>query len=314
MARRTKEANMAVTTTFNNNSDLLDEVWQSIFLSVSRLKDLISLSTVCRRFRKLILNEWFLRKYFTEHSKLFEGLIIYYNFSNVVQGRNPFCNLIQSFKRGKFDNFIADESKMTIEKDSSFNCIFKPIGDFVEIHNNYDLFRSRTILETCSFSLWFFLCKRPSYKDSNWLRFTWDLIEDRPQRSRPITVYVNHERHLEFYVNHGGFIQAQHSNLPKLQLDIWHHITILIVQTSPDDTSIELYLNSQKLAEYKLQKRFRPPYHDISIEASTTDTHLAEICIWKRKITVKEIKAMFEQKTILKRVDLVTDHLSRIRF
>lgn len=314
MPRRTREANIAVTTTCNTGSDLSDEIWQSIFLSISSRNDLICLSTVCRRFRKLILNEWFLRKYFAEHPKHFEDLIIYYNFSNVALGQNPFFNSIKSLKRGQWDNFISDQSKMIIETDSSFDYILKTIGDFVKIHNNYDLFRSRTILETCSLSFWFFLCKRPSSKDSNWLTFTLDLIEDRPRRSRPITIYVNVERHLEFYVNHGGYIQAQQSKSPKLQFDIWHHITVVIAQTSPNDTSIELYLNSEKLAEYKLWKRFLPPYHDISIEASPTDTHLAEICIWKRKVTVKEIKTMFEQKTTLKKVDFVTDILSRVRF
>ncbi|CAF3888899.1 unnamed protein product [Rotaria sp. Silwood1] len=170
------------------------------------------------------------------------------------------------------------------------------------------------MLETCSLSFWFFLCKRPPSKDSNWLTFTLDLTEDRPRRSRPITIYVNSERHLEFGVNYACCIQSQHSNSPKLQLDIWHHITVLIAQTSPDDTSIELYLNSQKLAEYKLSKRFRPPYHDISIEASPTDTHLAEICVWKRKLTAKEIQIMFEQKTTLKRLDFAMDILSRVQF
>ncbi|CAF1017145.1 unnamed protein product [Rotaria magnacalcarata] len=314
MARRAREANTTVTTTLNNDSNLSDEIWQSIFLSISSFNNLICLSTVCRRFRKLILNEWFLKKYFVEHPKLFGNLIIYYNFSNVALGQNPFCNSIKSLKRGQWDNCINDQSEIIIEKDSSFDYSLKTIGDFVKIRNDYDLFRSRTILETCSFSFFFFLCKRPSSKDNSWLTVTLDLIEDRPRRSRPITIYVNAERHLEFSVNYAFCIQTQHSNSPKLQFDMWYHITVLIAQTSPDDTSIELYLNSQKLADYKLSKRFRPPYHDISIEASIRDTHLAEICIWKRKLTVKEIKTIFEQQTTLKRVDFVTDILSRVRY
>ncbi|CAF4334683.1 unnamed protein product, partial [Rotaria magnacalcarata] len=225
------------------------------------------------------------------------------------KSQNPFCNSIKSLKRGQWDNCINDQSEIIIEKDSSFDYSLKTIGDFVKIRNDYDLFRSRTILETCSFSFFFFLCKRPSSKDNSWLTVTLDLIEDRPRRSRPITIYVNAERHLEFSVNYAFCIQTQHSNSPKLQFDMWYHITVLIAQTSPDDTSIELYLNSQKLADYKLSKRFRPPYHDIGIEASIRDTHLAEICIWKRKLTVKEIKTIFEQQTTLKRVDFVTDIL-----
>ena len=314
MPRRPTQVNVTKTTIFNNNSNLCDEIWQSIFLSISSFNDLISVSMVCRRFRKLILNEWFLRKYFAAHPKLFVDLIIYYNFSNVAEGQNPFYNSIKSIKRGQYDNSVPNQSEVIIEKDSSFDYILKPMRDFVKIRNDYDLFRSRTILDTCSFSFWFLLCKRRSNKDSHWLTLTLDLTEDRPRRSRPITIYVNTERHLEFYVNNGGFIQLHHSNSPILQFDIWHNITVLIAQASPEDTSIELYLNSQKLAEFKVSRRFRPPYHDISIEASPTDTHLAEICIWKRKITAKEIKTMFEHKTTLNRVDFVTDILSRVQF
>lgn len=314
MPRRTGKVNTIVTTTFNNDYELPDEIWHFIFLSISSFNDLVCLSKVCRRFRKLILNEWFLKKYFTEYPKLFENLLIYYNFSNVALGQNPFFNAIKSLKRGQLDNFIDDQNNMIIEKDSSFDYCLKTIGPFVKIRNSYDLFRSRTILETCSFSFFFFLCKRLSNNDSNWLTFTLDLIEDRPQRSRPITIYVNAEQQLEFSINYGLCIQSQHSNSRKLQFDMWYHITVLIAQISPDDTSIELYLNSEKLAEYKLCKRFRPPYHDINIEASLTDTRLAEICIWKRKLTVKEIKTIFEQQTTLKKVNFVPDILSGVRF
>lgn len=314
MPRQTRRDNTTIATPFKNDTDLFDEIWQSIFLLISSFNDLICASMTCRRFRKLILNEWFLKKYFTEYPKLFGDLIIYYSFSNVALGQNPFYSSIKILKHGRYDNFVPDQSKIIIEKDSSFEYILKPIGNFVKIRNDYDLFRNRTILETCSLSFWLFLCKRSLNEDSHWLTFTLDLIEDRPRKSRPITIYVNMKQHLEFYINHGGYIQAHHSNSPKLPFNTWHHITVLIAQTSSNDTSIELYLNSQKIAEYKLWTRFRPPYHDISIEASLTDTYLAEICIWKRKLTMKEIKAIFEQKTTLKRVNFVTAILSATQF
>lgn len=295
MSRRARKTNVALNmSTMNEELGIPDEIWEFIFLCIPCYEDLICVSMVNHRFQKLIRSDSFMRRYFLKYPPLFRDLIIYYNFSNVALGQNPFHNTMKSLKRGKYDNIVPCQNDLVIEQDSMLNYILKSNGNPVQIRNSYDLSRSRTILENCSFSFRFFICNRPVAKENHWLIFTLQLTEGRPQRDRTITIYVNTEKQLEFYVNNGGFIQPHHSNSVKLQIEKWYEITLLILQTSSDDTSIELYLDGEKLGEYKLHKRFRPPYHDITLEASLTDTCLSEIRAWKRKLTVKEIKNMFK--------------------
>ena len=144
------------------NTELPDELWCKILLlSKLSFNELIQLTTVSHQFRRLILNEWFLKKYiYKYHPKLTDDLVIHLNFATVGTQQyrsNPFVNSISAAQNGALG--ISDVRKapcgVIIRPHALFDHILKFENNHQSVTNSFILDHNE--YETLSLSFWFFL-------------------------------------------------------------------------------------------------------------------------------------------------------------
>ncbi|CAF0937648.1 unnamed protein product [Adineta ricciae] len=269
--------------------DLPPEVWSKIILLAKpTYKQLIQLSTVSQKFRRLILNKWFLKKCFTKYPMLTKDLLLHIDFTNVIEtDQNPLMNSIGDMC-GYHDSVVKHNDGITIETDELFNRILtfqtaKPIW----LINAFNL--QKCSLKTFSISLWFFYS-------------TDGIIVFHFQRAYSwwwcIQITMDIEKQMKIRV----ILPSKIWDIDGGQRDehVWHHVAI-----THGETSLHIYIDGQLIKKIDLQYGEPIRVHNLRIGCHfSSGSGLADIAVWGRRL-LPEIKSIYQQKTSIKQADLI---------
>ncbi|CAF0752005.1 unnamed protein product [Adineta steineri] len=273
------------------NNILPPEILQKIFLlSAESLHDALHISTTCQLWRKLIFNPFFIEHYWIfddKHRK--KGLIRWWNFNeNIPDQNNPFrnCSITNCFL-GKCANF-RDDSEITEE----------------EVPKN-------TIDRGSDYTIAFWLLI-PEIGDEP--RCIFMVRDDDWDYTRSAGVAIDETNFLSIVFASTISERIIQSNV-QMKPDQWYHI-VLVQECIPGDEKPQqhLWINGKLELTEKVPIAAFSSTAEVCFFFSILWNHsIADVSYWSRRLLPLEIRAIYEQKTSIDKVNMakyIFEHLN----
>ncbi|CAF1535842.1 unnamed protein product, partial [Didymodactylos carnosus] len=257
----------------------------------SSLDQLLKLSTVCRTFRHLIINDWFLQKYYFS---FFHKLNIWCQFSN------------ESTTSGDSDDFLHNSVKNIIDEEKTL--INKSIPPEIETNGFFNHGPCLTFSDSCthiekcyelnadnfSFSFWFL--SRATHFDLPLMHIVFE-----NEQSRLSLRFRVHDNQLQFWIP----CTPRWITLGQWQINEWHHIAVVFVSLETPQT-IKIYLNSNKnvLKIRTCSYVHVGPFRSLKVAIGYVNGSFADFAVWSTILLPIEIRSIFHQKTTINKVNV----------
>ena len=89
-----------------------------------------------------------------------------------------------------------------------------------------------------------------------------------------------------------------------LKIKTWHHLAIVFRNTERNTISV-LYLNGQKFRKVQFGISLLKPSRIVLIRSNLENGNLADIAFWTRELLPVDIKAIYQQKRIIEKIDII---------
>ncbi|UJR11616.1 hypothetical protein I4U23_015798 [Adineta vaga] len=279
--------------TFIYTIELPPEIWSKIILLAKpSYKQLIQLSVVSQTFRRLILNEWFLKKCFSRYPKLEQDLILHIDFTNVTKTLiNPLINSVHG-TIGLHDALSENNEDISIENNELFDRVL--ILNAVEPTWLFNVFTlNKVVSNSFSILLWF-LCSSEGKLVLHFShRYSWWCIQ----------IEIDVEKQMKIKIFYGT--KTWTVDAGKRDKDIWQHLAITRFKAS-----LNFYVNGQKIKKIELDKSTNTQFDTFRIASYFSNgSALADIAVWSRRL-LPEIKSIYQQKTSIRQADFIGGLLS----
>ena len=287
------------------NIKLPSELWSKILLQADlSFEELISVSKVCRQLHSLIFNEWFLQKYGL--SPIQQDLVLHLNFAHP---RNYSENAIPISQGGLQCKNASHQKQITREVNPLFHHTLKFVSSkqLSSITSKFILIEK--ITSSNSFSISFWLLLTDDDKNLQTIEFS---FEDIPHYSESSDSHA-----LTFDIAHGGKQIEFECCAPRgprkrvvkdgsLVIGQWYFFTVVYSHKDKSKTpSLKIYEDCKELSEltsFKIPLAYEY-YFNICIRGSAI--MLADIAFWSRELNPMELKAIYQQRTSLDKVNLI---------
>jgi hypothetical protein len=288
----------------SSKSKLPPELWSKILLQAKlSLEELFSVATVCRQFYSIIFNELFLRKC---------GL-------NFAHPRNCFENAIPISQNGlQCENAALYQRQVFIEANPIFGHTLKFDSSkrSSEITSKFVLNQKITCSNSFSISFWFLLTNDD--KNLQTIEFN---FEDTPTYSTS-----SDSDTLTFDIVNGGAqidfeccgrrerCKMTHKDA-SLAIGQWYHFAMVYSHKDKSKVPVlKLYQDWKELYECKNFKISLSSKDYFKIYTRISAMTLADIALWSRELIPLELKAIYQQRTSLDKVNLIQSLLAMNHF
>jgi hypothetical protein len=271
-----------------NTIELPPEIWSKIILHTKpSYKELMQLSTVSQKFRRLILNRWFLNMCFAKYPILTRDLILHVDFSNVTDTpTNPLINSIHG-ARGVHDRLSENNEGMKIETSEIFDRVLTFYSTETTYFFNVFIF-DKSVSNAFSISLWFLHSSEGKIIFHFCHRHYWWSVE--------IDIDVEQQMKIRTFFN--GKLSTIDAG--KRAEHIWHHLAITRFKTS-----LHFYINGQLINKTQLNGWSHTHFDTLRISGCfSNNSSIADIAVWNRRL-LPEIKSIYQQKTSIRQAVLI---------
>jgi hypothetical protein len=292
------------------NTKLPSELWLKIFLQAKlSLKEVVSVSKVCRQFHRLIFNELFLQK--CGFSPVQHDLVLHLNFAHQ---RNYSENAIPISQGGLQCENASLQRQAIIEANALFGHTLKVDNSKRSSHVTSKFVLNRKVTSSSSFSISFWLLLTDDNESVQSIEFS---FEDTPYYSESCDSHT-----LIFDIAHGGTqiefeccdSREHHKRILKessLTIGQWFHFTMVYCHKDKSKAPLlKIYQDGKELYDFK---NFKIPltseeYFKIYIRGSAL--MLADIALWSRELMPLELQVIYQQRTSLDKVNLIQSLLA----